>query len=77
MYIKFEDSSAILDKILHSQILPSDKSGLGFNNTVGEIKPGKKTPSWKYEMNIPYSRRQSEFINQEHAHYPVNEKSYK
>jgi hypothetical protein len=77
MYIKFEDSSAILDKILHSQRLPSDKSGLGFNNTVGEIKLGKKTPSWKYEMNIPYSRRQSEFINQEHAHYPVNEKSYK
>jgi hypothetical protein len=77
MYIKFEDSSAILDKILHSQRSPSDKSGLGFNNTVGEIKLGKKTPSWKYEMNIPYSRRQSEFINQEHAHYPVNEKSYK
>jgi hypothetical protein len=77
MYIKFEDSSAILDKILHSQRLPSDKSGLGFNNTVGEIKLGKKTSSWKYEMNIPYSRRQSEFINQEHAHYPVNEKSYK
>ena len=77
MYIKFEDNSAILDKILHSQRLPSDKSGLGFNNTVGEIKLGKKTPSWKYEMNIPYSRRQSEFINQEHAHYPVNEKSYK
>jgi hypothetical protein len=77
MYIKFEDSSAILDKILHSQRLPSDKSGLGFNNTVGEIKLGKKTPSWKYEMNIPYSRRQSEFINQEHAHYPVKEKSYK
>jgi hypothetical protein len=77
MYIKFEDSSAILDKILHSQRLPSDKSGLGFNNTVGEIKLGKKTPSWKYEVNIPYSRRQSEFINQEHAHYPVNEKSYK
>ena len=42
-YIKFKDGSSILDKILYSQRSPTDKSGLGFNNTIGEIKCSKKT----------------------------------
>ena len=76
-YIKFKDNSEILDKILSSQRSPTDKSGLVFNNTVGEIKFSKKTPSWKYDMNIHSSRIQSEAIDQYNAQCPFNKKSYK
>ena len=76
-YIKFKDSSTTLDKILYSQRSPTDKYGLGFNNTVGEIKFGKKTPSWKNNMIIHFSRRQSGSIDQEHVHYPFNKQSHK
>ncbi len=77
VYIKFKENSTIQDKILYSQRSPTDKSGLGFNNIVGEIKFGKKTPSWKYGMNIPFSRKQREAIDREHGQYPFNKKSYK
>lgn len=71
-YIKFKDNSKILYKILYSQRSPTDKYCLGFNNTVGEIKNFKKTPSWKYDMDIPSSTRQSEAIDREHVQYPNN-----
>ena len=76
-YIKFKDSSTILDKILYSQRSPTDKSGLGFNNTNGEIQFSKKTPSWMYDMNTPSSRRPSEAIDQDHAQFPFNKQSHK
>lgn len=76
-YIKFKDSSTILDKMLYSQRSPTDKSGLGINNTVGELFFFKKTPSWKYDMDIPSSTRQSEAIDREHVQYPNNKQSFK
>ena len=45
-YIKFNDSSTILDKILYSQRSPTDKYGLRFKKTVGETKFGKWTSHW-------------------------------
>ena len=76
-YIRFKDSSTILDKILYSQRSPTDKSGLGFNNTIGEIQFSKKTPSWMYDMNTPSSRRPSESIDQDHAQCHFNKQSHK
>jgi len=34
-YIKFKDNSKIIYKILYNQRSPTNKSGLGFSNTVG------------------------------------------
>ena len=74
-YIKFKDSSTTLDKILYCQRSPTNKSGLGYKQTVEETKFGKWTPSWKYDMDSSL-RRKSKFIDQEHVQHLVNKKRY-